>query len=448
VRNAELALGLPLLDRVQSMPILRWRILCCLVLTPFLLMDGAARAMLQEATPSEKLLAVADEILPVVARLRGLTPKGPIQKGIKSRVEISEFINQEVNDHYEKGDLKSEGILLQKLGLIPPELDYVSFMLKLLTEQIGGYYDPEKKAFFIAGWLAPEEQKPAMAHELTHALQDQYFDLAGLLQRDRKLHNDDTTLAHQAITEGDATAVMLDYILEPAGRTFAQVPDLVLIMHTQLELMNSQFQVLKSAPDYIKESLVFPYSYGTAFLQKVRAHNEPWSAVDKIYADLPSSTEQIMHPEKYLNQRDNPKPVAVEDPAPRLGKGWKIAYRNVLGEFSLYLLLKLHLPDDLAKSAAAGWGGDQVILVEEDGGKHGLVIAESTWDDQESADRFYGALSTWLQKRYPQAGKSGVNENGFGLTSGGEYRSIRRQGKTVRLVLGLPESLADKFSNH
>ncbi len=424
---------------------LQRRVSLILVLVLFLSL-GSARAVFQESTQSQKLLAVADELMPVVSRLRGLTPKAAIQKGIKSREEISRFVSEQVGANYEKDDLRREGVLLQKLGLIPSEMDYAGFMLRLLTEQIGGYYDAEKKSLFIAGWLSPDEQKPALVHELTHALQDQYFDLAGMAKKDRKLHNGDLSLAHQAIAEGDATAVMLDYILEPAGRNYLQLPDLVFIMRSQLSLMNNQFEVLRSAPEYIKETLVFPYSYGTSFMQKARAHNEPWSAVDKIYSDLPSSSEQIIHPEKYLIQRDNPKPVTVEDPVSRLGQSWKVTYRNVMGEFALYLLLKLNLSEESAKSAAEGWGGDQVILVEENGGSQSAVFLETTWDDKSSADRFYGALTAWLQKKYTQGRKIGESDNGFGLASGGEYRSILRRGNSVRLIVGLPESYAEKFS--
>jgi hypothetical protein len=282
---------------------------------------------------------------------------------------------------------------------------------------------------------------------LTHALQDQYFDLNGMAKRDRKAHNDDAALAHQAIAEGDATAVMLDYLLEPAGRNYLQLPDLVFIMRTQLSLMNNQFEVLKDSPEYIKETLVFPYSYGAAFMQKARAHNEPWSVVDKIYADLPSSSEQIMHPEKYLGQRDNPKPVEVEDPTPQLGKAWKITCKNVMGEFGLYLLLKLQLSEESAKNAAAGWGGDQAILVEENGSNNSAVFFESAWDDKEAADRYYGALANWLQKKYAQGRRTAESENGFAMLSAGEYISIRRRGNNVRLILGLPESYAEKFND-
>ncbi len=410
---------------------------------PVLCLCGNALSRHQEISQPEKLIAVADELVPVVSRLRGLEPKAPIQKGVKSREEISQFLQQEVDSHYQKGELKSEGTLLQKLGLIPADLDYASFTLKLLSEQVGGFYDSEKKAFYIAGWLPAEEQKPAMVHELTHALQDQYFDLDGMIKRDRSAHNDDVVLAHQALAEGDATAVMLDYILEPSGRTFLQLPDLVFVMNAQLQMMNSQYTVLKTAPDYIKEILVFPYSYGSAFLQKVRAGNQPWSVVDKIYSDLPASTEQIIHPQKYTGTRDGPRVVEAEDPTPQLGKDWRITYRNVMGEFSLYLLLKLAMSDEAAKKAASGWGGDQAILIEN--GSSSAVFIDTVWDDKESADRFYGALSEWLQRRFPNAPKVGESENTLGVLSGGEFRSIRRTESQVRLIVGLPQSYADKF---
>jgi hypothetical protein len=428
------------------MRILRWRIVWSFVLISFLLLGSSAGALLQDAVQPEKLLTVVDELIPVVVRLRGLAPKAPIKKGVKSREEISQFISKEADNQLEKGELKREGTVLQKLGLIPADLDYVSCAVKLLTEQVGGYYDPAQKSFFIANWLPIDEQKPAMIHELTHALQDQYFDLDGMIKSDRKKHNDDAVMAHMAIAEGDATAVMLNYVLEPAGRSYTELPDIVFIMQAQLSLMNDQFEQFKNAPEYLRQTLVFPYSYGTAFMQKIRAHQEPWSVVDKIYADLPSSTEQIIHPEKYLGERDNPKPVEIQDPSQQLGKEWRIAYRNVLGEFSLYLLLKVNLTEEAAKKAAAGWGGDQLILIE-DGAGHSAVFVETAWDTLDAADRFFGALSAWLQRRYPQAKRAGESESGFALVSGGEYRSVRRQGGSVRLIVGLPESFGARFND-
>ncbi len=408
-----------------------------------LLMLAFIGASILAQDAASDLLKTADDIVGTMSKIRGLEPKGPIQKGVKTREEISKYLDAYVRDNYEDRELQSEGKMLAKLGLIPPDLDYKNFMLKLLSEQVGGFYDPEKKTFYIAGWLPAEQQKPVMVHELTHAIQDQYFDLEKIQKQDRKLHDDDRVLAHQALFEGDAMAVMLDYLLLPGGRKFFQLPDLVLVMHSQFSEMASQFEVFKQAPSYLQETLLFPYGYGAAFLQKVRA-KEPWSAVDKIYSDLPKSTEQIIHAEKYLGERDDPVRVDLEDPSARLGSGWSTTYRDVVGEFSLYLLLKLQLTEDRARKAASGWGGDQIALVESDKGD-AVVFFSSVWDSSWEAERYAAAMSEWFNLRLPNAAKS---EDPAGETSwldGRVYNSLRREDRRVNFIIGLPDSEAANF---
>jgi hypothetical protein len=394
-----------------------------------------------QSAPSE-LLKSADSTVETVARIRGLVPKSPIEKGVKSRDEIATYLNDHVREQYGEAKLDAEGRMLQILGLIPPMVDYGGFVLKLLTEQVGGYYDPERRIFFIAGWLPIEQQKPVMAHELTHALQDQHFEIGRILKEDLKSQNDDRALAHQALFEGDAMAVMLDYLLEPAGRNFAQLPDLVTVMRSQLTQMDSQFPVFKQAPMYLRETLLFPYGYGAAFLQQIRL-KQPWSAVDKVYTDLPASTEQIMHPEKYLVSRDPPQTVQADDPSTRLGEAWKTGYTNVLGEFSLYLLLRHHLPDERAQQATAGWDGDRVMLVED--GTSSAVFLSSVWDSPEEAAEFQSALWEWLKLRVP--GSRTIEESAeiLALSKDGQYYSVSKADGTIRLVMGLPEALADKI---
>lgn len=405
---------------------------------------GSVAFALQQDDSTTTLLKVADEMVQRVAQLRGLEPKAAISKGVKTREEIAQFLNEHVRSNYDENELKREGRMLQKLGLIPADIDYQDFVLKMLTEQVGGYYDPEKKTLFVAGWLPVDQQKPVMVHELTHALQDQYFDINRFLKEDRKLQNDDRALAHQAIFEGDAMAVMLDSLLQPAGRNFAQLPDLVFIMRAQFSTMESQFAVFKSAPMYLKESLLFPYGYGASFLQRVRAQ-QPWSAVDEIYSDLPASSEQIIHPEKYLTTRDEPKPVPAENPSDRLGKNWRATFKNVLGEFTLYLLLKTQIPEEQAKRAAAGWGGDQVYLLEDESRSLEVVYLSTLWDSAEDAQEFFQAARDWLLKRFPNGRRQKELLNEFAITADGEQCAIRYEGSSVRMILGLSEAEALKL---
>lgn len=417
----------------------RWHLLRLAII--LFCLCGPAWAVLQESQTSD-LMKAADEIATTVVRLRGLQPKTPIQKGVKSREEISKYINERVSAEYDENELKMEGKLLRKLGLIPESVDYMAFTQKLLSEQIGGYYDPDKKTLFIADWLPVTEQKPVMVHELTHALQDQYFDLKKILDEDRELYNNDLVLAHQALMEGDGMATMINYLLEPVGRHFAQLPDLVFVMRSQFSSMNSQYAVFSSAPLFMKESLLFPYGYGAAFLQKAWAKTPSWEAINKIFSDLPVSTEQIMHPEKYLTEKDTPKAVKIDDPAAILGNGWKVTYRNVLGEFSLGLLLRLHLDEEPGRKAATGWGGDEVFLLENGSGE-GAYVA-TVWDASEDADKFFAAMGQWFLLKYPKAAKQEETPFAYSVVQDGEYSSIRREGVKINLMIGFPEAAGSR----
>jgi hypothetical protein len=409
-----------------------------------LALGGATYALVQE-NGAEGLLKAAEEITQQVARIRELEPKGPIKKGIKTRTEIAEYLDQRVREEYNEQDLLREGKLLEKLGLIPKGANYKSLVMNLLSEQVGGYYDPDLKTLFISGWLPIDQQRPVMVHELTHALQDQYFDLAGMIKRDLELKNDDQALAHKALAEGDAMAVMLDYLLQPAGKSFEELPDLVFVMRSQLTLMESQFAVFREAPDYLKETLLFPYGYGAAFLQKVKAKGQPWSAVDKIYSDLPESTEQIIHPEKYLVSRDNPKIINSEQLVGPLGERWHEGYSSVLGEFSFFLLLKLYLPEERAKKASEGWGGDLVALVEEAQGQESFVLLDSIWDTDQDAEEFRQALEEWLPGRLPNASKSDDSGSGSTWMEDDRLSFAQKRGLKVRLVLGIPREAVSRL---
>ncbi len=419
-----------------------FRIIWLLALT---VLSGTAVAFLQEASPSE-LLRTVDDLVRQTARIRGLEPKVPIQKGVKNREEISDYLQERVRKDFKEGELPRQGKLLKTLGLIPASVDYKDFILRLLTEQVGGYFDSDRKTLFIANWLPSQQQTPVMVHELTHALQDQYFNLGRVLEDDKKLQNDDETLAHQAVIEGDAVAVMLDYLLEPAGKDFSRLPDLSSVMRAQFAAADAQYEIFRSAPMYLKETLVFPYGYGAAFIQRAWDKSHSWSQVDKIYSDLPASTEQIMHPEKYFGVRDNPKPVRIESPQGSLGPEWKATYENVLGEFSFYLMLRLYLSEPQAQKAAAGWGGDRVWLVENAAANRDAVFDYSVWDSQEDADEFYTAFKEWCARRYPGATErsEGVDSKFF-ISWDGDCYMASRNGTAVRIILGLPEPAALKL---
>lgn len=423
---------------------MRVRLVLGLALALSLTFHSSVAALLQESKPDE-LLKTADEMIQAATRLRGLELKSPIAKGVKSRAEISEFLNARIAEEYDESLIQNEARLLRTLGMIPQSLDYRGFIIKLLTEQVEGYYDPKNRTFYIASWLPASDQKPTMIHEITHALQDQHFGIGRVLQEDLTQNNDDRALAHRALIEGDGLAVMMNYLLEPAKRSFHQLADLSKLTRGLMVSAQSQYEVFRDAPAYLQETLLFPYGHGASFLQKIWAQSPSWQAVNDVYARLPSSTEQIIHPEKYLS-RDEPKAIDAESIAARLGDEWKVSYRNVLGEFTMGLLLDVELSEERARRSVAGWGGDQVLLLENKGGAGAALIC-TDWDNAAEADEFLSAIQDWFQKRRPLGLKVQESAAGYSLVHGGEVYAVRREGTTVRFIIGFPEAELAKLAN-
>jgi len=391
----------------------------------------------------DQILRALDKLVGTTARLRGLEQKGPIQKGIKNREEITGFMARKINEDHQTARILLEEKMLKKTGLLPEKIDYQKTMVNLLSEQVQGFYDPEERMLFIASWLPMSEQEPVMIHEITHALQDQHFDLQARFRTFRDMDNDDYLLAQQALFEGDATVLALQYTIEPFKRHFSELPDLAFIMETQMESELSKSPVLSATPQFLRETLIFPYGYGSSFLQAIWKHNPSWEAINKIYSDPPVSSEQILHPEKYYGTRDNPKPVDAAAKAAKLGAEWKIPYKSVFGEFMLGQLLELHMNNERAKRAAAGWGGDEVLLLENGEGKNAVWI-ETEWDTTDDAEKFFEAMDDWFQIHFPKASRRATPE-GFSLIQNGEFSALTREGIGVRIILGLPESESKKL---
>lgn len=377
---------------------------------------------------AEELLKSADEVLAEISRLRELPAKSPIEKGVKNREEIKAYIVERIQKEYPAGDLELERKALVKLGLIPADLKMLDLILDLLTEQVMGFYDPHTRMLYIADWIPVEAQKAVMAHELMHALQDQHFDLLRFMKRTRG--NDDALAARNAIVEGEGLAVMLDYIMKPMGQNFLLIPDVVQMQRFQMPVMESQFKVFAGAPAYLKEALLFPYTYGLNFIQAYRRQH-PWKDVANVYSDLPKSTEQIIHPEKYMTDRDEPTPLKAAE-RDHFAKEWKKTYDNVLGEFTIYLLIRQFTEESLAQRASAGWDGDLMELFESPG-RIGFVL-RSVWDSEQDATEFFEAYRQLVLKKYPDAELIESSETKFVWKAGESTISLQLQGRNVEVV--------------
>jgi hypothetical protein len=371
-----------------------------LVLTLFAGAGSVARQGAASISKSDtSRLGATEEILKNVSRLRGLDVKQAVKSGLKSKDEIERAVIHDLEESTTPEEFAATSKTLLKLGLIPKGFNLREYVVKLLREQVAGYYEPKTQEFFLAAWIPLTEQKTVMAHELVHALQDQHFNLRRF-ERWPKGDSDAEAAAH-ALVEGEATLVMYQYAFEQQGLRL----DLTAIGSLTEKLLeqsdtddSSKYPVLSAAPSVLRESLQFPYIYGTGFVQEVLTKRS-WQALNQSYDRLPASTEQIMHPERFLI-RDNPVKIDLADLQPALGADWKRADIDVNGEFGYLVLLAEFIGRRHARTAAEGWGGDRYALYENGQGGSLLLSQFTTWDTQRDAKEFFDYYSQRTEKRY------------------------------------------------
>ena len=405
------------------------------------------------------IIAATAEVLQETSEIRELAVLKPVKSGAQSRAAIEQMLIRNLNEQVTPAEMHATEVSLRKFGLAPDDFQYRPFIIKLLTEQVAGYYDPKVQKFNLADWLEVEGQKPVMAHELTHALQDQHFNLRRFEKWPQG--DSDAQLAAHALVEGDATLAMTIYM--------AKNP-LVALAFSRSLLTGVATEQYNQAPRAIRESLIFPYLQGSEWATALFKQGG-WPTVSSAFTRLPLSTEQILHPEKYFNY-ERPVKVVLPDltallntsrqqtviskqqtagnsdradltprrsagrtqrdtgtagvpPASRrprnLRKGtarrsplptansplpttsWRRIFADVNGEWSYYLILDqfLNAPAQ-SKRAAAGWAGDRYALYEGPNGK--VFLAQvAVWDTENDAREFFDAYVKRTELRYPGA---------------------------------------------
>jgi hypothetical protein len=357
----------------------------------------------QESTLSSKqeteILAQADSILRELTAMRGQASPRPVHKEFKSKEQLRELLWRYSQEEKNQQALEAERKTLLKFGLISKDFPYVKFALDLLTEQVAGFYDFRSHELNLLDSTPMELQVPILAHELSHALQDQRFNLKKFSEPIPG--NDDLTEAHHALIEGEATAMMIDFLLKPMGRSLNTLGfDFREMIDQTTEMATANTKVFQQAPRAIQTTLTSPYLYGTSFFQYFRRHND-WSRGDAIYHDPPLSMEQVMHPEKYFDRRDDPVQVSLPAAKPEFLKHWKLVDNNVLGELGILIVLQQFLSDANARIASEGWGGDRYQVYEDDSGRL-LLLLFTTWDTLEDALQFYNSYRVLLDQKYKQ----------------------------------------------
>jgi hypothetical protein len=286
---------------------------------------------------------------------------------------------------------------LEAFGLIPKEFPLDSFMLDVLTDQVAGLYDPKAKEFYIADWIPVDEQAHrnvprthprARGSVLPHRQLDQ-----------GRASNDDAELARDSVSEGSAMAAMVDYQMLDQHIGVRELPDVTLLIRAGAITEMDKDPNLAKAPIYIRDELLFPYLAGTGFTQEFLKAHSGWKDIHLVFENPPVSTQQILHPDLYLN---GTKPVAVTLPAWKgvVPDNWKLLEENTMGEFGVGEILKQFRKDNSEDPLTTAWKGDRYAVFEDAKSKTTPLVFRLVLDSPEDAARFFGQYSEALELKH------------------------------------------------
>ena len=341
--------------------------------------------------------AAVTAVVPELQAIRGFAFREQVPVTVIDDRKAREYALARFRRLTPEATIRADQSAFRLLGLVPPNLDLLKTLLDVLEEQAGGYYDPGTKSFYLLADMPKEMIALLTAHEMTHALEDQRYDIDGRLAK--VIDDDDASFALSAVVEGSATIAAAIYVAKRAAAGRLD-PDRVGGMGQAVPTDR-----LSAMPEVLRRQLLGPYVLGMRFLARGRVdrlqEGFPRRDVDAAWAHLPQSSEQILHPEKYWDpaRRDDPKRVAIPNPSRILGKGFTRAGSGVLGELTLGSLVGAKTPEpaELASdvvpwtnAAASGWGGDRYELWTN--GDAAVLLLATVWDTENDAAEFAAAL--------------------------------------------------------
>ncbi len=424
-----------------------------------LLAEGDALADKKE--PTEAVLKYKQAFEQLLPGLRKIGFKSEVRRDVTAREDLRAVLLKEIDEELTPAEFRTNELGMKALGFIPKGLNWKETMVKVYSEEIAAFYDPKTKTMHLIKESPPEkakkpgfleallgkksgfdkdENKTVIAHELTHALADQNYDLDKMQKAVET--DDDRSLALSALIEGEATLAMIGAQMDDwDGSKVGSIPYADLDRGFSLMAPFMSFAggaSLREAPVILSESLIFPYLRGMVFCASL-TNKGGWKALDDAYKNPPQSTEQVIHPEKYRDQPD--PPTTIDLGKLEAGEGWAEVGRNVIGEMQLAVLLRKHG----GKPAAAGWDGDCFAVFEGPGGKLGVAWL-TTWDTEDDAREFarqYARFQT--AKLGPDAPK--LDDFPDAIRRAGEAGefAVERRGSDVAVVEGFAPEVTSRL---
>ena len=381
-------------------------------------------------TLSPDLVRLLSVIEGRVVKERGLVNTSEATRKVVTREEIGEIIAQDFEEDADLEEIRAIQNLLILLGLLDDGDDLLELLIALNSSQVIGQFNLRSGELYIVsdGAEFGVLEEYTYAHEYTHALQQGSFNL--LAERESREDDSEASGAYTALVEGDASLLSGAYLGE-----YLNLLDLVRAANAV------DVGGLDDAPFVLQESLVFPYREGLAFVTELYRQGG-WRAVDDAYRDPPSTTEQILHPEKY-RQREGRVEVTLPDIAAALGDGWVEVRTESIGEFDLRILLQSQLSASEASRGAAGWGGDRYALLDGPAGQR-VLVSLVRWDTEQDASEFFDAYNRLLERRGADVDRAPGSLRG--VTPDSLTHSLRIGGDETLLIITSEAALIDRIA--
>jgi hypothetical protein len=368
---------------------------------------------------AQQLFALVDELLKFSSQDTGLPIKSTVKRQLTTRTAVESYLEEKFNEDEGAKRLERDEIVLKKFGMIDRDFELKPFLLALLKEQIEAYYDSKTKTVNMLDWVQVDEQKPVLAHELTHALQDQHSDLekwddqtpndvshdaAG--DQDH-LAKDEMDTARDAVAEGQATAVMMDYILKPMGKSLVKDPEVLDMVRNQMATTEDS-PVMARAPLLLSESMLFPYREGLSFEQDVWMDQGQSAAFPGALDRPPTSSWEIINPREY-ERKHIPAIPLLPDIHPLVDPLYEAYDIGQMGQLDVHILAELFGGDNAARDLTPAWDGglywagqlrSATTPAEQASTKSLGLFYLSVWKNADSAQVFAKLYSDSLGRKY------------------------------------------------
>ena len=368
---------------------------------------------------AKKLFESVDRIFAFASEDSGLPKHATVKRRLVSKADVEKYAQGRLAKEETTQRLAQGELSMKKLGFLPREFNLREFLVKSTGQQIAGYYDAETKTISLLNWVPADRQEPILAHELTHALQDQNYDLLKWMKVKTKAagstggddEDDDASTARRAVVEGQAQVVFVDYVMAPFGRNLADTPGLIYQMEEPAVRAVQDSQLMHDAPMILREAGSFPYNEGLIFEGELLHKGGKKMAFAGVFAHPPRNTHEILQPDAYING-ENLAPIPIPDMKELLADQYDVYDSGGIGQLDVRAYLKQFGERRIADDVSSAWQGGAYVTfrrrdktpTEATPTTNDLALLYlSRWKTSQAAERFARFYASTVSQRYHTA---------------------------------------------